>query len=409
VGTLREALSGRRDNVITTFAGGALKMTVRVVLVCTSMLLISARKKKPAATPPPPTVQVTEVVQQDVPIYREWVGTLDGFVNADIKPQVAGYIQKQAYREGTLIRQGELLFLIDPRNYQDLADQAKSTLDNNLAALAKVRLDVQRDKELIAAQAITRQQLDNDLAAERQAEANVESARAALRQAQLNRGWAQVTSPITGIVGIAQVQVGNLVNTSTTMTTVSQVDPIKAQFNISETEYLRSAQGNHWLEPGQNAKATLDLILEGSTVYPHPGTVIVVNRQVAPQTGTIAIQGSFPNPGNILRPGQYAKVRAVVDTRKGALLVPQRAISELQGTYQVAVVADGKVDVRSVQAGEQVGTMWIIDKGVSVGEKVIVSDYSRLRPGTPVKAVPASEGTSPNAASTSSSSSPPRP
>jgi RND family efflux transporter MFP subunit len=244
------------------------------------MLLIAARKKVPA-TPPPPTVQVTEVLQQDVPIYREWVGTLDGFVNADIKPQVAGYIQKQAYQEGSFVRQGAVLFLIDPRNYQDLADQAKSTLDHNIATLAKARLDVQRDKELIAAQAITRQQLDNDEAAEREAAANVESARAALRQAQLNRGWAQVTSPITGIVGIAQVQVGNLVNTSTTMTTVSQVDPIKAQFNISESEYLHSAQGNHWLEPGPSAKPTLDLILEDGAVYPHPGVVIVVNRQVS--------------------------------------------------------------------------------------------------------------------------------
>jgi len=375
------------------------------LLVCSSVLLISARKKAPPkASPPPPTVQVTEVLQQDVPIYRQWVGTLDGFVNADIKPQVAGYIQKQAYQEGTLVREGTTLFLIDARNYQDVVDQAKSTLDHNTAALAKARLDVQRDKELIAAQAITRQQLDNDEATERQAAANVESARAALRQAQLNRGWAQVTSPISGIVGIAQVQVGNLVNTSTTMTTVSQVDPIKAQFNISEIEYLRSAQGNHWVEPGQ--KAVLDLILEDGSVYPQPGRVIVVNRQVSQQTGTIAIQGSFPNPGNILRPGQYAKVRAVIDTRKGALLVPQRAISELQGTYQVAVVADGKVDVRAVQTADQVGTMWIIEKGVSVGDKVIVSDYSRLRPGTPVNAVPSSEGTTPTAATLPSSSSP---
>ncbi len=384
-------------------------MKMRVLLVCASMLLIAARKKVPA-TPPPPTVQVTEVLQQDVPIYREWVGTLDGFVNADIKPQVTGYIQKQAYQEGSFVRQGAVLFLIDPRNYQDLADQAKSTLDHNIATLAKVRLDVKRDKELIAAQAITRQQLDNDEAAEREAAANVESARAALRQAQLNRGWAQVTSPITGIVGIAQVQVGNLVNTSTTMTTVSQVDPIKAQFNVSEIEYLDSAQGNHWLEAGPSAKPTLDLILENGTVYPHPGVVIVVNRQVSQQTGTIAIQGSFPNPGNILRPGQYAKVRAAIKTRKGALLVPQRAITEVQGTYQVGVVgADGKVDIRVVQTAEQVGTLSIIDKGLSAGDKVIVSDMAKLRPGIMVRAVPASDSASPSAAPVRASSSSPGP
>jgi membrane fusion protein (multidrug efflux system) len=346
------------------------------------------------------------VVQQDVPIYREWIGTLDGFVNADIKPQVAGYIQKQAYQEGALVRAGAPLFLIDARNYQDVVDQAKSTLTHNEATLAKVRLDVKRDKELIAAQAITRQQLDNDEAAEREAAANVESARATLKQAQLNRGWAQVTSPITGIVGIAQVQVGALVNTSTTMTTVSQVDPIKAQFNVSESEYLRSAQGNHWLEPGQSGKSPLDLILEDGSIYPHPGKVIVVNRQVSPQTGTIAVQGSFPNPGNILRPGQYAKVRAAVSTRKSALLVPQRAVSEVQGTYQVAVVVDGKVDVRPVQTADQVGTMWIIDKGVSAGDKVIVSDYSRLRPGSPVHAVPASDSAKPSETPSPTASSP---
>lgn len=384
-------------------------MKWRVLLVCASVLLIAARKKVPP-TPPPPTVQVTEVLQQDVPIYREWIGTLDGFVNADIKPQVTGYIQKQDYQEGSFVRQGAVLFLIDPRNYQDLADQAKSTLDRNIATLAKARLDVKRDKELIAAQAITRQQLDNDEAAEREAAANVESARAALRQAELNRGWAQVTSPISGVVGIAQVQVGALVNTSTTMTTVSQVDPIKAQFNVSEAEYLNSARGNHWLEPGPAAKPTLDLILENGAVHPQPGVVIVVNRQVSQQTGTIAIQGSFPNPGNILRPGQYAKVRAAIKTRKGALLVPQRAINELQGTYQVGVVgADGKVDIRVVQTAEQVGTLWIVDKGLGAGDKVIVSDMARLRPGATVRAVPASDSTSPSAEPTRASSSSPGP
>src|SRR5713101_2577157 len=381
-------------------------MKVRVLLVCASMLLIAARKKVPA-TPPPPTVQVAEVLQQDVPIYREWVGTLDGFVNADIKPQVTGYIQKQAYQEGSFVRQGAVLFLIDPRNYQDVADQAKSTLDHNIATLAKVRLDVKRDKELIAAQAITRQQLDNDEAAEREAAANVESARAALRQAQLNRGWAQVTSPITGIVGIALVQVGNLVNTSTTMTTVSQVDPIKAQFNVSEIEYLDSAQGNHWLEPGPSAKPTLDLILENGAVYPHPGVVIVVNRQVSQQTGTIAIQGSFPNPGNILRPGQYAKVKAAVDTRKAALLVPQRAVNELQGAYLIGVVAsDGKVDVRTVRAGEQVGTQWIIEEGLHPGEKVVVEGFARVRPGMLVRASPAPDGATASAPPAPATSSP---
>jgi membrane fusion protein (multidrug efflux system) len=367
-----------------------------------ALLLAGAACHKMTAPPPPPppAVQVTGVLQRDVPIYREWVGSLDGFVNTDIKPQVEGYVRKQVYREGTFVAQGELLFLIDPRNYKAIADQAKSTLARDVAALAKARLDVGRDRQLIAQDAITQQQLDNDLAAERQAAATVDSDRATLAQAQLNHGWTQVTSPIAGIAGIAQAQVGTLVNTSTIMTTVSQVDPIKVQFNIAEVEYLRSAEGSHWAEPGRGAERALELILDDGSAYPHRGTVVVTNRQVNPQTGTIAIQGLFPNPGNVLRPGQYAKVRAAVETRKEALLVPQRAVNELQGAYQIGVVAaDGKVDVRTVRAGEQVGNLWIIDQGLRPDEKIIVEGFARVRPGMLVRASPASD--SPTASVTS--------
>jgi RND family efflux transporter MFP subunit len=367
-----------------------------------ALLLAGAACHKATALPPPPppAVQVTDVLQRDVPIYREWVGSLDGFVNTDIKPQVEGYVRKQVYREGTFVAQGALLFLIDPRNYKAIADQAKSTLARDVAALAKARLDVGRDRQLIAQDAITQQQLDNDLAAERQAAATVDSDRATLAQAQLNHGWTQVTSPIAGIAGIAQAQVGTLVNTSTIMTTVSQVDPIKVQFNIAEVEYLRSAEGSHWAEPRRGAEPALELILDDGSAYPHRGTVVVTNRQVNPQTGTIAIQGLFPNPGNVLRPGQYAKVRAAVETRKEALLVPQRAVNELQGAYQIGVVAaDGKVDVRTVRAGEQVGNLWIIDRGLRPDEKIIVEGFARVRPGMLVRASPASD--SPTASVTS--------
>jgi RND family efflux transporter MFP subunit len=359
-----------------------------------ALLLAGAACHKVTAPPPPPppAVQVANVLQRDVPIYREWIGSLDGFVNTEIRPQVEGYVRKQVYREGTFVGQGELLFLIDPRNYKAVADQAKSTLDRDVAALAKARLDVRRDRQLIAQDAITQQQLDNDVAAEQQAAATVESDRAALARAQLNRDWTQVTSPIAGIAGIAQAQVGTLVSTSTTMTTVSQVDPIKVQFNIAETEYLRSAEGNHWAEPRRGAEPALELILDNGSVHPHLGTVVVTNRQVNPQTGTIAIQGVFPNPGNILRPGQYAKVRAAVETRKEALLVPQRAVNELQGAYQIGVVAaDGKVDVRTVHAGEQVGNLWIIDDGLRPDEKIIVEGFARVRPGMLVRASPAAD------------------
>jgi membrane fusion protein (multidrug efflux system) len=376
---------------------GSIEMNTRIIsLVC--LLASVACHKPPAPPPPPPTVQVVDVVQSDVPIYREWVGTLDGFVNADIRPQVEGYVRKQAYREGTYVGQGDLLFLIDPRNYKALADQAKSTLDRNIATLARARQDVERDRQLIASQVIAPQQLDHDLAAEREAAASVQSARATLAQAQLNRGWTEVTSPIAGIVGIATLQVGSLVSTSSVMTTVSQVDPIKAQFNISENEYLRSAKGNHWAEPAESAEGILELILDDGSVYPHRGAVVVTNRQVNVQTGTIAIQGSFPNAGNILRPGQYAKVRAAVDTRKGALLAPQRAVNELQGAYQIAVVApDDKVDIRTVRAGEQVGNQWIIEEGLHPGERIVVEGFARVKPGMVVRALPAADSSTASA------------
>jgi RND family efflux transporter MFP subunit len=370
----------------------------RALVVVPLLVNTACHKAETPAAPPPPTVQVADVVQKEVAIYREWVGTLDGFVNADIKPQVEGYVRKQVYREGAPVRQGELMFLIDPRNYKAVADQARSTLERNAAALAKARLDVKRDRELIAAQVIPAQQLDNDLAAEREAAATVETSRATLAQAELNRGWTQVTSPIAGIAGFAQAQVGTLVGTSSVMTTVSQVDPIKAQFNISETEYLHSAEGNHWAEPGRGTEPTLELILDDGSLYTHRGTVVVTNRQVNAQTGTIGLQGSFPNPGGLLRPGQYAKVRAAVDTKKDALLVPQRAINELQGAYLIGVVgSDGKVDVRTVKAGEWVGELWVIEDGLHPGEKVIVEGFARVRPGMSVRAMPAPESSTASA------------
>jgi RND family efflux transporter MFP subunit len=372
--------------------------TWKRALVVVPLLANAACRKAAPPAPPPPAVQVADVVQKDVAVYREWIGSLDGFVNADIKPQVEGYVRKQVYREGGYVKQGDLMFLIDPRNYKAVADQARSTLARNRAALAKARLDVKRDRELIAAQVIPPQQLDNDLAAEEEAAATVATSQATLAQAELNRGWTQVTSPIAGIAGIALLQVGTLVSTSSVMTTVSQVDPIKAQFNISETEYLHSVTGNHWAEPGAGAEPTLELILDDGSVYPRRGTVVVTNRQVNPQTGTIALQGSFPNPGNLLRPGQYAKVRAAVDTRKDALLVPQRAINELQGAYLIGVVApDGKVDVRTVRAGEWISDMWVIEDGLHPSEKVIVEGFARVRPGMVVQAMPAPESSTASA------------
>ena len=356
-------------------------------------LFVFAACHKTVASAPPPTVEVAEVLQSDIQIHRQWVATLEGFVNADIRPQVEGYVRKQAYRDGAYVQRGDVLFLIDPRNYQAALDHAKSTLARNIAALGKARLDVKRDRELIAGQFIPQQQLDNDVAAELEAEANVGSARANLAQAQLNHGWTQVTSPLSGIAGIAQLQVGSLVSTSTVMTTVSQVDPIKAGFNISELEYLTSAKGNQWARPGEGGDAVLQLKLEDDSTYPHPGKVVAINRQVDPRTGTIAVVGSFPNPGNLLRPGQYGKIRAAVDVRRGALLVPVRALNEIQGSYQVGVVdGDGKVDVRNVQCGQQVANELIVERGLQAGEKVIVEGFARVRPGMRVSAKPTAFG-----------------
>jgi len=367
-------------------------MRLRALAVLVLALSLSGCRKGAAPAPPVPTVQVVPVIQKDVPIYHEWVGSLDGFVNAEIKPQVTGYVMAQVFRDGAYVRGGDVLFLIDPRNYKDAAADAQATLNQAIALLEKTRLDVKRDQEQFAGQAITRQQLDNDIAAEHQAAAAVESNRARLRQAQLNSGWTKVTSLVDGIAGIARVQVGNLVNTSTTLTTVSQVDPIKVEFSINEVEYLDSQQGNHWAEPGLRDVPPLELILQNGSIYPSRGTVHAVNRQFSPQTGTITVQGSFPNPGKILRPGQYGRVRAAVETQKNAFLIPARAINELQGNYQVGVVgADGKLQIRTVKTTGQVGSMAVVAEGLSAGENVIVSALARLRPGMQVHAVPAAD------------------
>ena len=349
---------------------------------------LAACSRHPATSGPPPLeVQVVEAVRRDVPIYREWVGTLDGFVNADIKPQVTGYVRHQLYQDGTFVRKGDVLFIIDPRNTWDAAAFARADLQRNEAMLNKARLDVARDRELIAAQAITQQQLDNDLAAEREAEASVAASQANVRQATLTHSFTQVISWIDGVAGLAQVQVGNLVTPATVMTSVSQVDPIKVQFSISESEYLASVRGEHWAEPGRPGAPPLELVLQDGSVHSHRGTVFALNRQFSAQTGTMTVQGSFPNPGNVLRPGQFAKVRAAVETRKDALLVPLKALNELQGNYLVGVVdSEGKFELRPVKTSAQVGAMVLIDQGLNPGDKVVVSFIARLKPGMPVRA-----------------------
>jgi len=347
-----------------------------------------------AAGPPmaPPEVKVIAVAQRDVPIVSEWVATLDGYVNAQIQPQVSGYIIKQTYKEGSPVHNGAVLFEIDPRPFQALLDQAKAQLAQAQAQMGKTQLDVDRDTPLAKERAIAQSQLDNDIQANLAAKAAVQSSEAQVEQAQLNLGFTHVTSLFDGIAGIAQVQLGNLVNPSTVLTSVSQVNPIKAYFPISEQEYLRladriNAPQDHVEAPKE--APPLELILADGTVYPSKGRVLYTDRQVDITTGTIRVVSAFPNPKNFLRPGQFGRVRASTYTRTGALLVPQRAVIELQGSFQLAVVgSDNKVSVRIVKVGERVGTEWIIDSGVKPGEMVIVEGVQKVRDGSSVNPKP---------------------
>jgi RND family efflux transporter MFP subunit len=341
-------------------------------------------------TPPmsPPEVKVIAVAQRDVPIVSEWVATLDGYVNAQIQPQVAGYIVKQTYREGSPVHKGDILFEIDPRPFQAVLDQARAQLAQAVAQLGKTQLDVDRDTPLAKERAIAQSQLDNDVQANLAAKAAVQSSEAQVEQAQLNLGFTHVTSLFDGIAGIAQVQLGNLVNPSIVLTSVSQVNPIKAYFPMSEQEYLRLADSINAPQDHVDApKDTppLELILADGTVYPSKGRVLYTDRQVDITTGTIRVVSAFPNPKNFLRPGEFGRIRASTYTRTGALLVPQRAVIDLQGSFQLAIVgSDNKVSVRIVKVGERVGTEWIIESGVKQGEMVIVEGVQKVRDGVSV-------------------------
>jgi membrane fusion protein (multidrug efflux system) len=332
---------------------------------------------KPAA--PPPMVVVVPVLQKDQPIYREWIGTTEGDVNAEIRPKIEGYLLRRNYKEGSFVRQGDLLFEIDPQQFRAQLQQAQANLEQANANLAKTEHDVARYEPLAAQKAMSQQELDNARSAERSARANAGALQAAVDQARMNSAWSRVTSPISGISGIAQGQVGDLVSPQTVLTTVSKVDPIRVLYQMSEQEYLEFQN-----DPAMR-QAELDLILADGSTFPHQGHVLLSGREVNVKTGTIATIGLFPNPGNVLRPGQYAKVRAATRVKRGALLVPQRAVNEMQGAFQVGVVGPGdKVQIRAVTPGERVGSLWIIDQGLSPGDRVIIEGFSRVKSGMTV-------------------------
>ena len=404
-----------------------------VVLISAALLSTGCTRTTSAAgSPRPPDVQVAPVQQHDVPIYHEWIGTLDGLVNAAIKAEVTGYLLSQNYTEGSFVRKGQLLFQIDPRPFDAALAQAQGQLAQAKGQLAQARaqlaqthaqlaqsmasqertqLDVDKYTPLAKQQAVTQQDLDNavqnNVVAKAQIEASkagvetakaqieasnaaVEAAQAAVDAAKVNTSFTHLVSPIDGIVGVAQVQVGNLVNPSSgVITTVSTLDPIKANFTVGEQEYLGLTHGS----ANDLAKLQLDLILADGSVYPQKGRFSFADRQVNQNTGAIQLTGLFPNPGNRLRPGQYGKVRAAVGTRADALLIPQRAVTELQGGYQVAVV-DGAntVGIRAVKLGDRIGSMWIVDEGLKEGERVVAEGIQQARPGTQVNPKPFVEG-----------------
>ena len=370
-------------------------MNILVSALLASLLLLAGcagNSQSPASSQAPLDVIVVPVEQKDVPIYGDWVATLDGYINANIQPQVSGYLIKQDYQEGSYVHKDDVLFEIDPRPFQAALDQAKGQLAQARGQLAQAhaqlalsKINVQRNTPLAKAHAIAQSQLDTDIQAQAQNEALVTTSQAAIQAGEaavevteLNLGFTKVRSLISGIAGIATTQIGNLVGPSTLLTTVSDVNPIKVYFPISEQEYLRVA-GNF------TSRVPLQLTLANGNIYPHPGKIAFSNRQVDPQTGTIRMAALFANPRNLLRPGQFGRVRAMTALRKGALLVPQRAVNELQGHYQVAVVgADNRVSIRTVQVGERAGEMWIIESGVSPGDRVVSEGVAKVRDGMTV-------------------------
>jgi membrane fusion protein, multidrug efflux system len=396
-----------------------LHMATSVVSALALMASGCGEKKPPP--PPPPTVLVTPVLKEDVPVYSEFVGTIDGYINVDIRARVAGFLQTQDYKDGSYVKEGALLFTIDPRQYQADVSQAQGQLGQAQALLTRANITVQRYRPLAAKQAISQQDLDNAIASQQSAQGQMESAKGNLQQAQLNLSYTRIYSPVNGVAGTAQVRIGNLVGQGvpTLLTTVSQVDPIRVVFNLAEADYLRYAPELGSLERIGDAAmhARLDQIVDGgvagptgglqlvladNSVYEYRGFIISTQRQVQTTTGTLQVEAVFPNPKALLRPGQYARVRGQrPGSGKDTLLIPQKAVSELQGSFSVAVVTpENKVQIRSVEVGSRVGQNWIVTRGLSAGERVIVEGIQKVTDGSEVKPelAPADAGPPPGTA-----------
>jgi len=358
---------------------------VAVVMVC-----IAGCKPKSNIIPPPPVVEVAAVTRADVPIYHEWIGTLDGLVNAQIRAQVTGYLLTQNYGEGKAIRKGDLLFEIDPRPFQAARDQAEGTLAQAEARFGKTELDVKRYAPLVKDKAISQEEYDNAVQANLEAKAAVVSAKAQLEQAHLNLEFTRIASPIDGIANIARAQIGDLVGpASGELTTVSTLDPIKAYFNVSEQSYINFTRlfETESARSEQINSLEAEMILADGTLYPRKGKIQAIDRSVGLTTGALRVEARFPNPNNTLRPGQFARVRVKTDSKQNSVLVLNRAVSELQGSYQVAVVdSENKVHFQPVRVGERIGNQCIVESGLVPGQRVVVEGLQKIRDGTIVTA-----------------------
>ena len=361
-------------------AGPILALLVASLLGCA---------KKEAPPPPPTDVKVAAVLQKDVPIYIEAIGQTRGSTEIEVRARVEGFIETMNFKEGNPVGKGQLLYTIDPRPYQAALAQAKGQRAEADAQLARAKQDVVRYEPLVAKNAISRQDYETAVVVQRAAEAAVEAAKAAADRADIDLGYTKVVAPEAGMVGKTEVYAGTLVGRgqSTLLTHISQIGTIHVRFTIPERDYLyyarrREAQG----KASESSKLPFELVLADGSVHPHKGQLVFVDRNVDPATGTILLEAAFPNPGGIVRPGQYARVRVAVDLKKGAILVPQRAVSELQGIYNVAVVGgDDTIEVRMVKVADRIGTLWVIDSGLKSGERVVVEGVQKVRPGVKVK------------------------
>jgi membrane fusion protein (multidrug efflux system) len=356
-----------------------------------AMLLAGCGKQEVAAPPAPPEVLVTEATQADVPIFSEAIATLDGSTNTQIHAQVSGYLLQQAYQEGSVVKPGDLLFVIDPKPFQADLDKAMASLANAQAQQLRTKQDLDRYAALVKSGAVSQQEYQTQVQNNLSAQADVDSAQASVTTAQINLGYTKITSPINGVAGRAIPGVGDLISPSVTLTTVSTVDPIQAEFTLPEQFYLDNADRLAKVSsvPLQDRPESIELVLADGTSYPRKGKFSYVNRQIQTSTGAITAYALFPNPDRVLRPGQYAKVRAITQQITGAVLIPQRCVNELQGTDQVYVVnPDNTVEVRNVTTGDIAGSYWIITSGLVAGERVIVEGIQKVQDGTLVTPQP---------------------